>query len=232
MSLPKLTINSMYVSSFLAGITDSYNPCSIGVLIVSLTILLGLKKPKLIGIFGISYLSAIFATYFIIGIGALKAFHLFGVHGFFGYASGIVLILVGLIHLFPHLFPNNSITRWMRSCHLPSSLSDHLDKGIFVAGVILGFLIGLCTIPCAGGIYLGVISLLAIKNTYIQGIANLFFFNIGFILPLIIIFFASTREPILRKIQQWNAKIARYGIVATSCIMILMGIVIIWITKF
>jgi len=221
----------MYITSFLSGLVDSYNPCSIGVLLVSLTILLGLKKPKLIAIFGISYLSAIFATYFIIGIGLLRAFHLFGIHGFFGYASGIVLILVGLIHLFPHLFPNNPITKWLRSCHIPARLNDHLDKGVFVAGAILGFLIGLCTIPCAGGIYLGIISLLALKNTYSQGILNLFIFNIGFILPLVIVFFLSTRKPVLEKLRRWNSKLARYGILATSGIMIVMGLVIIWITR-
>ena len=221
----------MYITSFIAGITDSYNPCSIGVLLVSLTILLGLKKPNLIAIFGISYLSAIFATYFIIGIGLLRAFHLFGIHGFFGYASGIVLILVGLIHLFPHLFPNNPITKWLRSCHIPARLNDHLDKGVFVAGAILGFLIGLCTIPCAGGIYLGIISLLALQNTYSQGILNLFIFNIGFILPLVIVFFLSTRKPVLEKLQKWNAKLARYEILATSSIMIVMGLIIIWITN-
>ena len=221
----------MYLTYFLSGLTDSYNPCSVGVLLVSLTILLGLKNPKLIVIFGISYLSAIFATYFIIGIGLLRAFHLFGIHGFFGYVSGIVLILVGLIHLFPHLFPNNPIAKWLRSCHIPARLNDHLDKGVFVAGAILGFLIGLCTIPCAGGIYLGIISLLALQNTYSQGILNLIIFNIGFILPLVIVFFLSTRQPVLKKLQQWNAKFARYGIIATSGVMIILGIIILWITR-
>lgn len=220
-----------YLSYFIAGITDSYNPCSVGVLLVSLTILLGLKRPKLIAIFGISYLSAIFTTYFIIGMGLLRAFHLFGIHGFFGYLSGVVLILVGLIHIFPHLFPNNPITRWLRSCHIPARLNDHLDKGVFIAGAILGFLIGLCTIPCAGGIYLGVISLLALKTTYWQGVLNLFIFNLGFILPLVIVFFLSTRPAVLEKLKKWNAKLARYGIIATSGIMILMGIIVLWITR-
>ena len=220
-----------YLSSFLAGLADSYNPCSVGVLLVSLTILLGLQKPKLIGIFGISYLSAIFATYFLIGVGTLRAFHLFGIHGFFGYVSGTVLILVGLVHLFPHLFPNNPITRWLRSCHIPASLNDHMDKGVFIAGAIVGFLIGLCTIPCAGGIYLGIISLLALKHTYTQGILNLFVFNIGFILPLVIVFVLSTRKPVLERLQKWNSKLARYGILATSGIMIVMGIIRIWITN-
>lgn len=221
----------MYGAAFLAGLTDSYNPCSIGVLIISLTLLLGLKKPKLIALFGISYLSAIFVTYFLIGIGFLRAFHLFGVHGFFGYAAGVILILVGLIHLFPTLFPRSRIAQFIRSCHVPARLNDHLDKGVFIAGLILGFLIGLCNLPCAGGIYLGVIGLLALKTTYWSGVGHLFIFNLGFILPLIVVFFAATRRPVLEALQRANARVARYGIIVTSTIMILMGMLIIYLVS-
>lgn len=217
-----------YGAVWLAGLTDSYNPCSIGVLIISLTILVGLQRPKLITLFGISYLSAIFATYFLIGVGFLKAFHLFGIHGFFGYVAGIILILAGLIHLFPNLFPNSRIAQFLRSCHVPAKLNDHLDKGVFSAGLILGLLIGLCNLPCAGGIYLGIISLLALKNSYWSGVGHLLVFNIGFILPLIVIFFFATREKVLDTIKRANAKIARYGIITTSSIMILMGLLILY----
>lgn len=222
-------MSSMYPAAFLAGLTDSYNPCSIGVLLISLTILVGLRQPKLIALFGLSYLSAIFVTYFLIGVGFLRAFHLFGIHGFFGYAAGVILILVGLIHIFPHLFPNSKIARFFRSCHFPASLNHHLDKGVFLAGIILGFLIGMCNLPCAGGIYLGIISLLALQNSYWSGVAHLFVFNIGFILPLIVVFFAATRPKTLELIKKYNAKIARYGVIVTSSVMIGMGIVILYL---
>ena len=172
-----------YWALLLAGITDSYNPCSIGVLLISLSILISLGKKNLIALFGLSYLSTIFITYFLIGMGLLKAFHLFGVHGFFGYASGIVLILIGLIHLFPNLSNRISIFNWLNRCHVPN-LNKYIDRGVFLSGVILGFLIGLCTVPCAGGIYLGVIALLATKVNYWKAVLGIFIFNIGFIIPL------------------------------------------------
>lgn len=218
----------MYLAAFLTGLTDSYNPCSIGVLIISLALLVTLRRPRLIGLFGISYLTTIFVTYFLIGVGLLKAFHLFGVHGFFGYVAGVVLIIAGLIHLFPRLFPNSRLARFLRSCHVPARLDQHLDKGVFIAGIVLGFLIGLCNLPCAGGIYLGIIGLLALKTTYLSGILHLFIFNIGFILPLVIVFLVATRESVLEKIKQLNAQIARYGIAATSSVMIIMGLLIIY----
>lgn len=216
---------------FLAGLTDSYNPCSIGVLLVSLTILVGLGKKKLIAIFGISYLLMIFLTYFLIGLGFLKTFHLFGVHGFFGYVAGILLIIVGLTHLLPRSFGRVPIINFLNRCHIPTNLNQHLDNGVFIAGIILGFLIGLCTVPCAGGVYLGAIGLLATKLNYWRGVWAIFIFNLGFILPLMLIFFAATRKPILDAIKRANIKISRYGVWATSGIMIIMGLAIIWLAS-
>lgn len=220
-----------YWPLFLAGLTDSYNPCSIGVLLISLTILIGLGKKNLIAIFGISYLSTIFVTYFFIGIGILKAFHLFGIHGFFGYAAGIILIIVGLVHLLPKLFSRVPWLNWLNNCHIPINIEKHMEKGVFVAGIILGFLIGLCTIPCAGGIYLGSIALLATRVNFFKGILGIFIFNIGFILPLLLIFIVSSREKSLKLISKISIRLTSFSSYAISIIMILMGIALLLITK-
>lgn len=218
-------------SLFLAGLSDSYNPCSIGVLLISLTILVTLNKRDKIALFGISYLTAIFATYFLIGLGMLKAFHIFGVHGFFGYAAGIILIVLALSQLFARYFNHLAIFRWLNSCHMPGNIRDHLDKGIFGAGVILGFLIGLCTIPCAGGIYLGATALLASSRTYLDGIGGLLFFNLGFILPLILIFYLSSREGVLEIIKRFSVQISRVSLIIIPLIMLAMGLVLIWVAR-
>lgn len=214
----------MPLGSFLAGLADSYNPCSIGVLLVSLSILIGLRKPHLIATFGVSYLTAIFVTYFLIGLGILRAFHLFGIHGFFGYVAGFVLVGVGLIHLFPQLFPRARITQWLRSCRMPLGWQQYFERNVIVAGAIIGFLIGLCTIPCAGGIYLGTIGLLALKTTFWQGVFNLFIFNIGFILPLAIVFVLASRPKVLAIIERGTLRLQWVGTIVTSLIMIGIGI--------
>jgi len=215
---------------FFAGLADSYNPCSVGVLLVSLSILVGLGRKKLISIFGLSYLSMIFLTYFLIGLGFLRAFHLFGIHGFFGYVAGILLIIAGIIHLLPPNLKNVPGLRWMNKCHIPTSPKKNLEKGVFVAGIILGFLIGLCTIPCAGGIYLGSIALLASSSTYLSGVLGLFIFNLGFILPLTVIFLLSTRESALQKIKKVHGKISSYSSWVLPIIMIVMGLFLIIIS--
>lgn len=219
-----------YWALFLAGVTDSYNPCSIGVLLISLTILLSLGKKNLITTFGISYLSTIFVTYFLIGVGIFKAFHLFGVHDFFGYAAGIILIVVGFAHLLPQLFSKVPILNWINSCHIPINIDKHSEKGVFVSGIILGFLIGLCTVPCAGGIYLGAIALLATSANYWKGMLGIFLFNIGFIIPLLLIFIFSSRKKSLDILQKINNRLSTFSNYAISIIMIIMGIILLLIT--
>jgi len=212
---------------FLTGLTDSYNPCSIGVLFISLTILIALGKKNLIGLFGLSYLTTIFATYFIIGLGFLKAFHLFGIHGFFGFLAGIILIVIGLVQLLPRSLKQLPVISWLNKCHIPININRRLNRGVFLAGIILGFLIGLCTVPCAGGIYLGAIGLLASRQNYWQAILGIFVFNLGFILPLTIIFILSSREAVLNKIKIANTKITSLSRYLIPIIMIVMGILLI-----
>ncbi|HLC38680.1 MAG TPA: cytochrome c biogenesis protein CcdA [Patescibacteria group bacterium] len=216
---------------FLAGITDSYNPCSIGVLLISLTILFSLGRKKLIALFGLSYLATIFTTYFLIGLGLLRAFHLFGIHGFFGYAAGVILIVAGLIHLAPGPIRNLPGIRWILGCHLPKNIEKHLENSVFISGIILGFLIGLCTVPCAGGIYLGAIGLLASRVSYWRGVLGIFIFNLGFILPLLAIFLVASRKSVLEKLQKLNVKLSSYSHYIIPIIMILMGIILILIAK-
>lgn len=219
-----------YWALLLAGLADSYNPCSVGVLLITITILLGLGKRNLILTFGTTYLATIFVTYFLIGVGLFKAFHMFGIHGFFGYASGIILIIVGLAHLLPQFFSRIPVLNWINQCHIPINIEEHLEKGVFFAGIILGFLIGLCTVPCAGGIYLGAIALLATTTNYWKGMLGIFLFNIGFIIPLLAIFLVSSRKKFLDILQKINSRLSSYGNYAISIIMILMGIILLIIS--
>lgn len=220
-----------YLGLFLAGLTDSYNPCSVGVLLISLTILIGLGRRNLIAIFGLSYLTTIFLTYFLIGLGIFNAFHLFGVHGFFGYAAGIILIVLGFVSLLPKLFNRIPLFNWINSCHMPKDITKRIEGSVFMAGVVLGFLIGLCTVPCAGGIYMGAIALLATRVNYWRALFGIFLFNIGFIIPLMIIFIVSSRPKVLDKIQKFSIQISSYSKYAISIIMIVMGIILLLISS-
>jgi cytochrome c biogenesis protein CcdA len=67
-----------------------------------------------------------------------------------------------------------------------------------------GILIGLCTVPCSGAVYLGIISLLALQPSALLGYAYLVLYNVIFILPLVVILVAASARPTLNHLAHWN----------------------------
>jgi cytochrome c biogenesis protein CcdA len=65
----------------------------------------------------------------------------------------------------------------------------------FIPALTTGVLVGLCTVPCSGAIYLGVLGLLATRTTYAEGLAYLVLYNGIFVLPLVaMLALASSRK--------------------------------------
>ena len=126
------------------GFLDSFNPCAIGVLLlyVSIILTLGASRRQLI-FFGIFYLASMYITYFLIGLGLLQAFHLFGIHNFFGWAAAAIVFVVGAFQLKEYFFPKLYIpilTPFFGACRVPK-----WDRKITVfSALALGFFVGLC----------------------------------------------------------------------------------------
>src|SRR3989338_7422809 len=170
------------------GLIDSFNPCAIGVLIFYLTLILSLKlKRQLFISFGIFYILATYATYFLIGLGLLRVIHLFGVHNFFGWLAAFLVLLVGLNNLKDYLWPSwliPGLSSFLNRCRLPK----WEPQVTVLSAITLGILIGLCEFPCSGGIYLATVSMLSLKQTFWQGLSYLLLYNLMFIMPLVVLF--------------------------------------------
>jgi len=52
---------------------------------------------------------------------------------------------------------------------------------------MLGVLVGIFELPCTGGIYLAILSLLSHRVTLYEGIPYLLLYNLVFVLPLVLI---------------------------------------------
>ncbi len=190
----------------LNGLLDSFNPCAIGVLLlyVSIILTLGASRRQLI-FFGIFYLVSMYVTYFLIGLGLLQAFHLFGIHNFFGWAAAAIVFTVGAFQLKEYFFPRLYVpvlTPFFGACRVPK-----WDRKItIISALVLGFFVGLCEFPCSGAIYLATVALLSAKATFFQGIVYLLVYNVMFILPTAAIFAVSTRPQIVKLIQKWQGQ--------------------------
>src|SRR3972149_3699873 len=74
-----------------------------------------------------------------------------------------------------------------------------------VPGLVAGgILIGLCTVPCSGAVYLAVLSLLAAQADRLAALGYLLLYNVMFILPLAALLVASSSRPVLARLARWN----------------------------
>lgn len=216
----------MFLLVLINGLIDSFNPCAIGVLLLYISIILtiGGSRRQLIN-FGIFYLLSMFITYFLIGLGILHVFHLFGLHNFFGWVAAIFLMAIGLFQLKEYLLPQLYIpvlTPFFGACRIPK-----WDRKITILSALaLGFFVGLCEFPCSGAIYLGTVALLSVKETFLRGIAYLFLYNVMFIFPTALIFIVSTRQEVVKKIQSWQGSVHSKIKLVMGLSMIIMSFVL------
>jgi len=208
-----------------AGLLDSINPCAIGIMLLFISLLFSLNRQRTVVLFfGAFYIVAVYVTYLLIGLGILKAVHLFGVHGFFGYAAAILLILMGIIHIGPSWLNRFKWIAWMNSCHIPPNYQKHLKKGSIIGGLILGVLVAICEFPCSGGVYLATIGLLSTKTTFLTGVGYLLLYNVMFVLPLVLVFLIAGNKKVLDKMSKWQQKNIVKAKTTMGIIMVVLGL--------
>ncbi len=212
-----------------AGLIDGFNPCAFAVLLLFITFTMGMLQFQTNYRYGLMkvgsiYISGIFVTYVLIGIGFLSAISFFSTTHAVGKAAGFISILLGLIVMKDYFIPGSpllaipgsmhtSINNWIRRTTVP---------GVFGAGV----LVGLCTVPCSGGIYLAVIGLLSLQSTLAQGILYLLLYNLMLIIPLVAVLLASSNRKVVDKMVAWQSgNKARMRLLMGS-FMVAMGFVI------
>jgi len=77
-------------------------------------------------------------------------------------------------------------------------------KGTQPAAAVSGFLVGLCTFPCSGGIYVAVLGLVAANTTYWEGLGYLYVYNLAFVVPLVIILGVVSNKQLARAATKWE----------------------------
>jgi cytochrome c-type biogenesis protein len=206
--LPAITLPAVVGAALIDGI----NPCAFTVLLLFITALLttaqagGHRAPmvrmRLIGL-GSIYIAAIFLTYLGLGIGVLGSASLFTNQHWPARLAALLAVLFGLWMLKDAFVPE-----WGWRLQAPQRIGDFArqaaQRATVPALVAGGFLIGLCTVPCSGAVYLGVLSLLALQPTALLGYGYLVLYNLVFVLPLVVILILATTRPTLRQLAHWN----------------------------
>jgi cytochrome c biogenesis protein CcdA len=224
------------------GLLDSVNPCAFAVILLLIAFLFTLRKARShILMLGAVYIGMIFLVYFAIGLGFLGTIRLsdephfvarVGVSDephFVARVGAWILIGLGMINLVEYFFP-----RFPLKLHMPAFAHARthqlIKQATLPATVGAGILVGLCTFPCSGGIYVSVITLLNAKTTLAWGVSYLALYNVMFVLPLIVILLATGNRVTAKAWAGWERQNALnirlwYGVAMVS----LGAIVLLWI---
>ncbi len=224
--------HSLLYQVIFAGLLDSFNPCAIAILLIFIALMFTFKKARrVIIVLGLTYILAIYLTYLGIGVGLLRAVHLFNIPKYFTEFIGWVLIIWGLWGFKDYFFPKLPI-RLSTSLKSRRIIAFWADKFSIPATLVMGFLVAIFGFPCTGGIYLATLALLSEKETYLRGISYLLIYNLMFVLPLIIIFFGAGNRFIAERIINWNEKNSGNFRLIISCITLILGLVLVfYLTK-
>jgi cytochrome c-type biogenesis protein len=228
--LPVITLPTV----LLAAAVDGINPCAFTVLLLFITAMLATLqageqsisavRARLLSRGGI-YIAAIFLTYLGLGIGLLKTLDFFTRQHTPARFGALLAILFGLWMLKDFFIPD-----WGWRLQAPGRIGEiarqSAKKATVPALILGGFLIGLCTVPCSGAVYLGVLSLLALQPTALLGYGYLVLYNLVFILPLVIILVLAAARPTLNRLAHWNLHHKEWVRLALGGGVVIMGLLI------
>jgi cytochrome c biogenesis protein CcdA len=81
-----------------------------------------------------------------------------------------------------------------------------MARGGLAGMLIAGILVGICTVPCSGAMYLSVTAVLHASGGGGVGLAYLALYNVAFILPLLLFLVFVSNRRVLGTIGRWNKK--------------------------
>ena len=229
-----------------AGIIDGFNPCAFGVLILFATFALGLASRQSVGLggsdgtqavktasrtvlgLGAFFVAGVLLTYFLLGLGLLTmvaTFTHFGGNHLPSRIAALIAIGLGLWMLRDVLLPDVSFK--LEAPHaLHGRMRDWARSTSRLALFGGGVLIGLCTVPCSGAVYLGVVALLSTNGTVGAGLGGLILYNLAYITPLVALLVLASRPGLIRVINRWHLQHAGGTKFVLAMVVLAMGFAI------
>ena len=198
-----------------SGVADGLNPCSFALLVLFATYTLTLvnsvtsdgtataeARRRLLGA-GSLYVGAVWVTYFLIGLGLFTFLSFLGQDHLVTRVAAVLALLMALWMLKDVFLPG-----WGPSMVAPAGTHRRMHKAIErggLAGMLgAGVLVGICTVPCSGAIYLGIVAVLNASGGGPTGLALLALYNLAYIAPLVGLMLVVSDRRMLGRLGRWN----------------------------
>lgn len=215
----KITIGSIIVGAAV----DSINPCAFAVLIFLAVTMLSIGSRRRMLRAAMLYIIAVYVTYLLAGIGIFQAIQsLTKVTHYVYIGSGIIVLAAGLIEIKSFFWPGGF------SLRIPESAKPTIEriaqKGTLPAMILLGIIVSLFELPCTGGIYLAILTLMSANKSF--AISYLLLYNLIFILPLLVITIIIYHGTSPALVEKWRLKERNWMNLAAGIVMLCLGIYI------
>ena len=193
------------------------------------------NKVKML-IAGLIYVTSVYITYFLIGMGIFTLAYTAGIAKPFYWFAASVAIIAGLFEIKDYFWYGKGFSLQMipgaaerikkYSKAMQRMETKHPLLGLAIAG-LLGIFVVFVELPCTGAPYLAILGLLSAED-YSSGIPLLLLYNLVFILPLFVIiglvYFGHTSKT-LEKWRKGHRGIMRLGI---GLFLLALGAYMIW----
>lgn len=198
-----------------SGVADGFNPCAFALLVLFATYTLTLvnavtadgsptleARRRLLGA-GSLYVGAVWITYFIIGLGLLGFLSWLGQDHLVTRVAAVLALVMALWMLKDVFLPGVGPSM-MAPAGTHGRMHRAMERGGLAGMLIAGVLVGICTVPCSGAIYLDIVAVLHASGGGPTGIALLALYNVAFIVPLLALLLAVSNRRVLGQIGRWN----------------------------
>ena len=142
------------------ALVDSINPCAIGVLVLLISTLLALSdnKKNMIKV-GLIYISAVFLTYLLAGIGLLYFIQQFNIAKPLGILVGAIVIFLGLVEIKDFFWYGKGFSLTIPSSQV-GKIKEYAKKATIPGAIVMGMFVAAVELPCTGGPYLAILTVL------------------------------------------------------------------------
>ena len=207
-----------------AGLVDGINPCAFAVLALLLGALSASGTRRRVLALGGAYTLGVFACYLAAGLGIVAVVGAAGFAPAFRLAAGTVAVVLGVAVLAAAVLQRRELAPAISS-RGRERIAGWLGKAPAagpVAALALGIGVALVELPCTGGVYLGVLGLLA-GGAMADALPLLVLYNLCFVLPLALIVGAVALGLAPSAVDEWRGARRRAVLGVSGFVMIALG---------
>lgn len=242
-----ITLNDLWVllgSTALLGILDAFNPCAIAMLLMFLSFLTDRKRSKAVFYICVSYILAIFVTYFILGTFLSKALALLVPYMIIFYSIIIVLALFISALNFMDFFAarrkaygeiKNQLPRrfFTLTKKLMNGFSESIDSGdttVYLIAFLIGMFVAIVEFPCSGQAFVAWTAIVVDRTAHVLLFNGLLFvYVLLFVSPLIVISTIALKTQNTMAVSNFMRK--RLDIIKLINALVFLGVAIYYIFR-